>query len=135
MNEWVEILKDDDLIELRKSFDFHDSLIISINYKTGNTITKDNSMVMCKTDCQAIIKLKNQLGNTIELAFGGVETLKFSGTKKGYFYGLDEDWIEFFSVSGERYVCWLCCSEGNFDLTLNGDTEGIIARSLKWRKI
>lgn len=91
MNIWKEIGNKEDVETLMNYFQwFHDSCIISLQYKSGNTVLDDGAMTFPKeTDVVANVVLQSQFEcKKIELEFIGVYRMHLLGFGENFDNGL-----------------------------------------------
>ena len=146
MEEWIKVETDEDIRALLEGFSgFHDSCIVSANYKSGNGVDEDGGMGFAsREDYQLDIVFQSQMDDPIVLRFNGVRRMHLVGMQDNYFSDIFGASIKFydnlFSKYGtERVVVWsdsTCFDIRNIDEPLKepGITY-IIANQLKWKKM
>ena len=146
MSEWKEIRSESDIDEIMETLgDFHDSCIVSVNYKSGAFVDERYAMHSGSPDDREMTVLFHSQWDpkVFELCFTGVRQMHLVGWQDNYFCDIFSAGLSFCSNilpgAQSRLIVWT--DYGSFDPS---DAEGpikepantyIISNSLKWRII
>lgn len=144
MTEWKEIRLQSDIYELLDIYSgFHDSCIVSVNYKSGTYVNEKNAMRFGNAaDYELRIVFHSQWNPKImELCFTGVRQIHLTGWRENYYDIIFDVQLSFYDGvlfgSPNRVIVW--ANDYDFDRnkmdTISQDSSDtyIVADSLKWR--
>lgn len=146
MSEWNEITSQIDIDELLyTSSGFHDTCIVSVNYKSGAFVDEKNAMHFGTCDDHELtVVLHGQWEpKGIELCFVGVRQFHLAGWRSNYTCEILEAHLSFYEGMWdgrqERLIVWSDVWDFNLE-QLSGTAEElkntyVIASALKWRAI
>ena len=146
MSEWKEIQSESDIDEVMETLgDFHDSCIVSVNYKSGVFVDEKNDMCFGSANERELTVLFHCQWEpkVFELCFTGVRQMHLVGWQKNYLASISEAALFFcdniLPGTPSRLIVW-----SDYDYFTVSGSKGpikepadtyIIANSLKWRTI
>ena len=150
MSNWKEILTQNDIDEIMNIYGgFHDSCIVSLEYKSGIYVDNERSMHFDGLNkCGVLLTFHSQWNEKpLELYFGGVRKMFVQGLMDNYTNEILDASIKFYDgllphnySMPERVIVW----SDNYDFDAETDASSakdepcdtyIIANSLKWRLV
>lgn len=147
MNDWKVVETENDIEELLDCFHgFHDSIIKSIAYESGNYVMENNAMVFAiPGEYELHVVFEGQWEpKRIELCFNGVRRLHLIGLEDNYTNDILDAYLAFHNDllpskyrAPNKVIVWAddsCFEIKNISNALEEpSTTYIIASSLKWR--
>lgn len=144
MSEWKEIASQKDIEELLYTCGgFHDTCIVSVNYRSGAFVDEKNAMHFgtCN-DHELTVVLHGQWEpGAVELCFTGVRQFHLAGWRENYTSEILEGYLSFYEGSWEgrqeRLIVWSDFWGFDFsqrDAAKDEQTDTyIVADKMKWR--
>lgn len=142
--EWKTITSQYDIDELfEMTYGFHDSCIITANYRSGYKVDSDRVMHYGRvSEHELIILFQSQWQpKNIELRFIGVRKIHLTGLQDNYTNELQDAYLKFHSFllpgSKEKLIVWADTDSFSIDNIEDPIQEPsysyVIANELKWR--
>jgi len=145
MGEWKEISSQKDIDELLGLYDgFHDSCIVSVNYRSGAFVDDEGAMHFGNSAQHALsVVFHSQWKGQIELCFAGLRQLHLVGWQDKYMCDIFDAHLSFYDEllpgTPSRVIVW--ADNESFDIkrldtTVHEPSDTcIIANTLKWRTL
>ena len=145
---WNEIKNEIDIENLMKEYSgFHDSCIVSINYRSGAFVDENGAMAKGELlDHSIEMILHSQCNKPIELRFTGVRKCNIVGFEDNYFCDIFGAYLNFHSdllgrTRDDKLIVWADCYGLNpteyteeTPISTNGNySTYVIAEKLFWR--
>ena len=144
MDKWKKIVSQEDIDELLRAYGgFHDSCIVSLNYRSGPFVDKESAMHFgSSTDRELRVVFHRQWEpKALELCFIGLRQLHLTGWQENYMCDIFDAYLAFHDglLPGEpgRVIVW---ADGcGFDINRLDSTvcepayTYIVSNMLKWR--
>jgi len=145
MGEWKELSSQKDIDELLSLYDgFHDSCIVSVNYRSGAFVDDKGAMHFGNSAQHELsVVFHSQWKNQIELCFSGLRRLHLVGWQDKYMCDIFDAHLSFYDKllpgTSSRVIVW--ADNESFDIkrmdtTIHEPSDTyIIADALKWRTL
>ncbi len=145
MSEWKEITSQNDIDELLDFYaGFHDSCIVSVNYRSGTFVDENGSMHFGDSaKHEVIVTFHSQWKPAIEMRFSGLRQFHLTGWQERYMGDIFDAYLSFcddvLPGTPGKVIVW--ADNENFDITNVNHTMNepidtyVVAHALSWRTI
>jgi len=145
MKDWKEIASQKDIDELLSLYDdFHDSCIVSVNYRNGTFVDSQGAMHFGNAAQHELsVVFHSQWKSPIELCFTGLRQLHLVGWQDNYMCDIFDAHLSFYDGllpgTPSRVIVWANNEDFDIkrmDLDIHEPSDTyIVANTLKWRTL